>query len=117
MFIPDKGLRRIYIVDLTTGMQKMKGYLGDGPGQFKRPTGIVFEDVSNFLVGDSGNNRLGVYMDEDKFVKVLGSKTWHSLSPRGLVRVDDLVYVALKGDKCKIQSGQQGLEMGLTQGY
>ena len=40
-----------------------------------------------------------VYTDEGKFVKVLGSKTWHSLSPRGLVRVDDLVYIALKGDK------------------
>ena len=77
----------------------MKGYLGDGPGQFKRPTGIVFDDVDNFLLGDSGNNRLGVYTGEGKFVKVFGSMTWHSLSPRGLVRVDDLVYVALKGDK------------------
>ena len=99
MFITDKGLHKIFIVNLTTGMQTMKGYLGDGPGQFKRPTGIVFDDVDNFLLGDTGNNRLGVYTDEDKFVKVLGSKTWHSLSPRGLVRVDNLVYVAMKGDK------------------
>ena len=38
-------------------------------------------------------------MNEGKFIKVLGSKTWHSLSPRGLIRADDLVYVALKGDK------------------
>ena len=34
-----------------------------------------------------------------EFVKVHGSKTRHSLSPRGLVRVGDLVYVALKGEK------------------
>ena len=104
MFITDKGLRKIFIVDLTTGMQTMKGYLGDGPGQFKRPTGIVFDDVDNFLLGDSGNNRLGVYTDEGKFVKVLGLKTLHSLSPRGLVRVDDLVYVALKGGHCEVQT-------------
>ena len=99
MFITDKWLHKIFIVNLTTGMQTMKGYLGDGPEQFKRPTGIVFDDVDNFLVGESGNNRLGVYTDEGKFVKVVGSKVWHSLSPRGLVRVGDLVYVALKGDK------------------
>ena len=99
MFITDKGLHKIFIVNLTTGMQTMKGYLSDRPGQFKRPTGIVFANVGNFLVGDSGNNRLRVYMNEGKFVKVLGSKTWHSLSPRGLIRADELVYVALKGDK------------------
>ena len=99
MFITDKGLYKIFIVDLTTGNQTMKGYLGDGPGQFKRPIGIVFDDVGNLLVGDSGNKRLGVYTDEGKFIKVVRSKAWHSQSPCGLVRVDDLVYVALKGDK------------------
>ena len=60
MFITDKGLHKIFIVNLTTGMQTMKGYLSDRPGQFKRPTGIVFDDMGNFLVGDSGNNRLRV---------------------------------------------------------
>jgi len=99
VFMTDKGLHKIFIVDITTGKQTVAGYLGDGPGQFKRPTGIVVDDVGNLLVGDSGNNRLGVYTDEGKFVKVVGSKAWHSLSPRGLVRVGDLVYVALKGEK------------------
>jgi len=99
VFMTDKGLHKIFIVDLTTGKQTVKGYLGDEPGQFKKPTGIVVDDVGNLLVGDSGNNRLGVYTDEGKFVKVVESEAWHSLSPRGLVRVDDLVYVALKGEK------------------
>jgi len=99
VFMTDMGLHKILIVDLTTGKQTVKGYLGDEPGQFKKPTGIIVDDVGNLLVGDSGNNRLGVYTDKVKFVKVVGSEAWHSLSPRGLVRVDDLIYVALKGEK------------------
>ena len=56
VFMTDMGLHKILIVDLTTGKQTVKGYLGDEPGQFKKPTGIVVDDVGNLLVGDSGNN-------------------------------------------------------------
>jgi len=99
VFITDEGLHKMIIVDLATGKQVVKGYLGTDPGQFKHPTGILADDVGSLLVGDSGNNRLGVYTSEGKFVRVVGHVEWRFLSPHGLVRVDNSVYAVFSGAK------------------
>ena len=50
-------------------------------------------------MGDSGNNRLGVYTDEGKFVKVVGQVDWRFSSPHDLVRQDNSVIAVFRGGK------------------
>jgi len=99
VFITDQGLHKIFIVDLVTGKQVAKGYLGENPGQLKQPTGILADDTGNILVGDSGNDRLGVYTNEGVFVKLAGFVEWRFMSPHGLVRLGNLVYAVFSGGK------------------
>ena len=60
---------------------------------------MMADDVGNLLLGDSGNNRLGVYTSEGKFVKVVGHVEWRFSSPQGLVVVDNMVYAVFSGGK------------------
>merc|ERR1719470_124221 len=83
----------------TPAKQLVQGYLGENPGQVRQPTGVVVDDMGNLLVGDSGNNRMGVYTSHGKFVKVVELMDWRPSSPHGLVRVDNSVYVVLRGDR------------------
>ena len=46
------------------------GYMGSKLGQFNRPTGVMFDDNGNLLVGDSKNNRLVVFNEKHDMVKV-----------------------------------------------
>jgi len=104
MFITDQGLHKLYIVDLRTGNQTVTGFLGSNPGQFKRPTGLLADDMGNLLVGDSDNNRLLVFTDEGKFVKVVGQVDWRFSSPHTFVRRDRSVLAVFRGRK----EGAQG---------
>jgi len=100
IFITDQGFHKLFIVDLRTGEQTVTGYMGSNPGQLKRPTGLLADDMGNLLVGDSGNNRLSVYTDEGKFVKVVGQVDWRfSSSPHGLVRHNNSVLAVFRGGK------------------
>ena len=70
LYISDKGLHKLLLVDLYTGQQTASGYLGEGVGQFKRPLGMVADRDGNMLVVDQGNNRVLVYSSSGNWVRV-----------------------------------------------
>ena len=77
----------------------MSGYLGSKLGQFKHPTGMLADDVGNVLVADSGNNRLLVYTEEGKFLRVMQQLDVVRLSsPQGLARMGDAVLAVFRGE-------------------
>ena len=98
VFISDQGLHKIYVVDLANGDQKVWGYLGSNPGQIKRPSGMVTDDMGNLLIGDRGNNRLQVFQSNGNAVKSLNDFDSKCMSPYGLYRcMDGNVFVVFMG--------------------
>merc|ERR1712142_117526 len=87
IYITDEGLHKLCIIELCTMKQVVRGFFGSNSGQFKRPTGLLADDKGNILVSDSGNNRLLLFEEEGKYVKVVKHKNVLSLaSPQGLCR-------------------------------
>ena len=68
--ITDLGMHRLVQINLESKQFKVSGYLGSKFGQFNQPTGVVFDDNGNVLVGDSANNRLLVFNRMLQMVKV-----------------------------------------------
>jgi len=103
IFMTDLGLHKLYTLNLRTGEQSVSGYMGSKLGQFKRPTGLVADDVGNLIVGDSENNRLVVVNKAGMVVKVVPQSEGLYCFPHDLVRVDNsllAVYMAGKeGEK------------------
>jgi len=50
------------------------GTFGTGPGEFQRPSGIVWHD-GRLYIADAINNRVQIFSDEGKFIEVLGEAT------------------------------------------
>jgi len=99
IYITDEGLHKLYIVNLIGGKQMVTGYLGTKSGQFKRPTGLMVDDLGNVLVGDGDNNRLLVYTSEGKFLKVVTQQEdWRYSSPCDLVRQGNSVLAVFRGE-------------------
>jgi len=73
VFVTDRGLHRIVVVDLSSGRQTAAGYLGNLPGQFRQPSGLVSDAEGNLLVVDQANYRLAVYDQAGAFVKEAAS--------------------------------------------
>ena len=100
IFITDEGLHKLYVVDIVTGKQTVSGYLGCKSGQFKRPTGLLADEEGNVLVGDSDNNRLLVYTEEGKFLKVVQQQAdWRYSAPHGMVRQGMYVLAVFRGEE------------------
>ena len=100
MYITDEGLHKLYIINLHTMEQVARGYLGSNPGQFKKPTGMLADDLGNILVSDSDNNRFLVFTEEGKFLKVVQQKDVAKLaSPQGMIRNNNEVLAVFRGDK------------------
>ena len=99
IYITDEGLHKLFVVELSTNKQTVSGYLGSKLGQFKHPTGMLADDVGNVLVADSGNNRLLVYTEEGKFLRVMQQLDVVRLSsPQGLARMGDAVLAVFRGE-------------------
>ena len=99
IFVSDSGLQKIYTIDLTTGAQSAFGYFGPNPGQFRWPTGMVLDDAGNLIVCDGGNNQLQVFSYDRKYVKLAGEIGYRFVSPCGVCRVQNDIYVAFRGGK------------------
>jgi len=100
IYITDEGLHKLIVVELSTKKQTVSGYLGSKLGQFKQPTAMLADEVGNVLVADSGNNRLLVYTEEGKFLRVMQQKDVVRLSsPQGLARMGDAVLAVFRGEE------------------
>ena len=97
LHVSDKGLHKLLLVDLTTGQQTASGYLGEGMGQFKRPTGMVADRMGNMLMVDEGNNRVLVYSSSGNWLRV-GAYGQEGLEqPCGITVHRDCVMVVFMG--------------------
>ena len=101
VFITDLGLHKLYMVNLVTGEQTASSYMGSKVGQFKRPTGLVVDDVGNLIMGDSENNRLVVV---NKLGNLVRDFTGLYCFPHDLVRVDNSLLAVHMATK----DGEQG---------
>ena len=99
LHISDKGLHKLLLVDLNTGQQTASGYLGEGMGQFKRPSGMVVDKEGNLLVVDQGNNRVLVYTSSGNWVRVVADGPEGMEQPCGVSVCGDSVMVAFMGNK------------------
>jgi len=100
IYITDEGLHKLYIIDLKTNEQVARGYLGSESGQFKKPTGLLADDLGNIMVSDSDNNRFLVFTEDGKFLKVVQQKDDARLaSPQGMIRKKEEVLAVFRGNK------------------
>ena len=98
LHITDHGLHKLLTVNMRNSHHKVAGYLGEGIGQFKRPTGMVVDSMGNLLVLDQGNNRIVVYTSSGKWVKVLiEAEEFEMDNPCGIHFYGDNVVVVFKG--------------------
>jgi hypothetical protein len=102
--ITDRGLHKVLTVELATGLQAAAGYLGSGPGQWRRPAGILADEAGNLLVVDRDNHRLSIFSRTGAFVRTVVSE-WASPGAAGpgarggaaLRRVGDAVWLVCTG--------------------
>ena len=99
IMMSDKGLHKIFTVDLASGQQTAWGFFGDGLGQFRRPSGMVVDKAGNLLLVDEGNNRILVFKNSGEFVKVVSSGREGFKQPCGISIQADTVMVAYIGNK------------------
>jgi len=99
IMMSDKGLHKIFTIDLVSGQHGVWGYLGYGLGQFRRPCGMVVDDEGNLLVIDQGNHRLLVFKISGSFVKVAALGPDGYKQPSGLSVVGNTVMVTFMGNK------------------
>ena len=98
LHLSDKGLHKLFLVDLKTGQQTASGYFGEGVGQFKRPAGMVV-DRGNLLVVDQGNNRVLVFSGSGNFIRVAAFGPKGLEQPCGISVWGDRVMVACMGNR------------------
>merc|ERR1719435_282307 len=99
IMMSDKGLHKIFTVDLVGGQQSAWGYFGEGLGQFKRPSGMVVDKSGNLILVDEGNNRILMYKISGKFVKVITRAREGFKQPCGISIQANIVMVAFLGNK------------------
>lgn len=88
---------RVEILSADGDVLAAIGGFGEGPGQFKDPSGLAFDADGNLYVADTGNSRIQKFDSSGKPVLEWGS--WGSpaglfSSPRGVACGTGRVYVA-----------------------
>ena len=53
--------------------RRQRGSEGRGPGQFDYPLGVAVDSDGNWLVADTGNNRLQLLAPDGAHLKTIGS--------------------------------------------
>jgi len=69
VYVTDRGLHKVLIVDLVSGSQSAAGYLGSETGKWRKPTGVLVDQVGHLLVVDQGNARLALCDSSGTFLR------------------------------------------------
>jgi len=69
VYVTDRGLHKVLIVDLESGSQSASGYLGSETGKWRKPTGVLVDQVGHLLVVDQGNARLALCDSSGTFLR------------------------------------------------
>jgi hypothetical protein len=84
IYIADSGNNRVVVFDFKGKFVKTIGRMGQGPGEFAKPTGLeIFKD-SHLAVADFNNRRIQIFDKDGNFVRAVNSKE---------VDVADLAFV------------------------
>merc|ERR1719427_2176455 len=98
LVITDPGLHKIYQINLlNVKEQKVGGYYGCGSGQISQPSGMMVDDLGNFLVCDRANSRLTVFDRNLKHVKEISLPAGLH-TPISLLRWNNYVLVVSQGN-------------------
>jgi len=98
IYITDPGLGRVYIVDRTTRHQFSVGHYGDGMGMFKKPVGILVDEMGNFLVSDNETSTILLFNKKGQWVRNIQMKDTLK-RPMGMLRLDDSIIVCYMGEE------------------
>jgi sugar lactone lactonase YvrE len=74
VFVTDELLGLIYVFDREGKLIRTIGEPGDRPGQFDRPSGIVFADDGSMYVSDTMNHRIQHLAASGEFLNEFGSE-------------------------------------------
>merc|ERR1719233_2784107 len=99
IMMSDKGLHKIFTVDLIGRQQSAWGYFGEGLGQFKSPSGMVVDKSGNLMLVDQGNNRILLYQISGNFVRVISQAREGFKQPCGISIQAGNVMLAFLGNK------------------
>jgi len=69
VYVTDRGLHKVLVVDLVSGSQSSAGYLGSETGKWIKPTGVLVDQVGHLLVVDQGNARLALCDGSGTFLR------------------------------------------------
>jgi len=97
VYITDVEMARLYIVDRMSGLQSSCGYFGGGEGQFKKPLGLLQDDVGHVLVADSETSHILVFSAKGHFIKQLKYKT-NLRRPMGVIRQGNCILLCFIGE-------------------
>jgi len=89
IYIADSGNNRIVVFDFKGKFIKTIGRMGQGPGEFAKPTGLeIFKD-SCLAVADFDNRRIQILDKYGNFVRAVNTK---EVNVADLIFVDDKFY-------------------------
>ncbi|MBN2246412.1 MAG: 6-bladed beta-propeller, partial [Candidatus Aminicenantes bacterium] len=83
IYITDSGNNRIVVFDFQGQFKKSFGSLGQGPGEFNRPTGLFIFENGCLAVADYENLRIQLFDQNNAFIETINTVN---------VRVADLIF-------------------------
>ncbi|GFO07078.1 tripartite motif-containing protein 3-like [Plakobranchus ocellatus] len=75
MLASDLGASTMYLSTIDGQTIRIFGNLGNGPGEFVEPSGVVADAGGNWLVGDSKNNRVQIFNNRGDFMAMINFST------------------------------------------
>ena len=108
MAIADSGNTCVYILNVESGerVATVVGSEGDGPGQFRFPTGVAFSSTGELYVSDPGFELIFVFDREGRYVRAFGGYgqgEGQFSSPSGLCFTADGNLVVADCDNHQVQ--------------
>jgi len=97
IFVTDFGRDEILVFDHKGKLLQIIGGTGSEPGKFHGPAGLSFDDIGNFYVTDSGNNRIQKFKANGEFeIEFSGSDKIRLRNPAGIFYYKKQIYVVDK---------------------
>jgi len=97
IYAVDFGRDEIFIFDLNGKILQTIGGSGNEPGKFHGPAGISFDELGNFYISDSGNNRIQKFNSSGLFeIQFSGNELNLLKNPAGLFYYKNQIYVVDK---------------------
>lgn len=84
IYFTDLSLHTINIMDKEGNVLVSFGGRGEDPGEVLYPHSIAVNDKNEIFVSDSGNNRVLIFSNKGRYLRVLGDEKVSISTPRGI---------------------------------